>query len=592
MSPQQKLEALRTQMRAQNVQALFIPRADEYMGEYVLHHNERLRFATGFTGSAGMAIITLDSAAIFVDGRYTVQVRQQLSADLFEFYDLDNQQQLMFLAKSLKQGDKVAIDANCHSLTWVNNTNASLQILGIELAALPNNLIDAIWQDRPQPSQLPTFTFSNESAGATSIEKRQLIAAEINKHDADALLITELDAISWLLNLRSLNIPCLPVVIGRALLYANGDMVFATNTALLEDDVSAHVGSGVRFIEEADFNKEFAALNGKTMLADANISHAASQLAALDAGIELINATDPTALIKAQKNPTELAGMRQAHIKDGIAVTHFLAWLDEEVAAGNFYDEGVLADKLKRFREVQPGFKDLSFDTISAVGGNAAMCHYNHKDTTPAVMPDNSIYLVDSGGQYLEGTTDVTRTIAIGQPSSEHIKMVTLVLKGHIALDQQKFPRGTCGAQLDVLARQHLWNQGFDYDHGTGHGVGHMLSVHEGPQRIAKNTNSVPLLPGMVVSNEPGYYKADDFGIRIENLIAVREMDNDFERPMLGFEALTLIPIDKRLIDKTLLNENEINWLNSYHLQVQQTLMPQIMDKNVQLWLAQATSEL
>lgn len=330
--------------------------------------------------------------------------------------------------------------------------------------------------------------------------------------------------------------------------------------------------------------------DGVKLLADPDSANAWMQLTAKQAGARLIAGQDPVALPKAQKNPAELAGLSACHIRDGVAVSRFLAWLDVEVAAKRLYDEGTLADKLESFRLEDPLYREPSFDTISAAGANAAMCHYNHNNGTPAMMTMDSIYLVDSGAQYLDGTTDVTRTIAIGEVTDEQRKMVTLVLKGHIALDQARFPKGTTGQQLDGFARQYLWQHGFDYDHGTGHGVGHFLSVHEGPQRIAKNSNGVALLPGMVVSNEPGYYRADAFGIRIENLITVQACEAlaGAEREMYEFHALTLIPIDTRLIDKQLLNDAEINWLNGYHQRVRETLSPLMQGTELD-WLLKAT---
>jgi Xaa-Pro aminopeptidase len=367
-------------------------------------------------------------------------------------------------------------------------------------------------------------------------------------------------------------------------------MVLFTQLDKLPAGIAAHVGEGVSFRAEAELQSALNELSGVKLLADPNSANAWSQLTAEQAGASLIASFDPVSLTKAQKNPSELAGIKACHIRDGAAVTRFLAWLDAEVAAGNFYDEGQLSDKLETFRLSDPQYREPSFDTISAVGGNAAMCHYNHNNGIPALMTNNSIYLVDSGAQYLDGTTDVTRTIAIGQVSDEQKKMVTLVLKGHIALDQARFPRGTTGQQLDGFARQYLWQHGFDYDHGTGHGVGHFLSVHEGPQRIAKNSNDVALLPGMVLSNEPGYYRANEFGIRLENLVYVRPCEAlaGIEREIFEFDALTMIPMDSRLIEKSLLTDAEITWFNDYHQLVWTNLSP-LMQGDELAWLKNAT---
>ena len=590
----QRLSAIRSDMAKASLSAFIIPRADEYLGEYVPAHNERLEWATGFTGSAGMAIVLEKHAGIFTDGRYTVQVRQQVSADLFSYESLTDTPQIPWLVEQLPAGAKVGFDARLHTLAWYEEANRILQKAGMQLVAMDVNPIDTHWQDRPLASSAPMELFSEKSAGISSLEKRQQIAELVKKAGADVALISALDSFCWLLNIRGQDVPRLPVVLGTALLHSNGDMVLFTDLNKMPAGIEAHVGAGVSFKAEDQLTAELAKLNGVKLLADPNASNAASQLAAQAAGAKLIAQMDPVALPKAQKNAAELAGMRACHIRDGVAVSRFLAWLDAQVAQGNLHDEGTLADQLESYRLTDPLYREPSFDTISATGSNAAMCHYNHNNgPTPATMTMNSMYLVDSGAQYLDGTTDVTRTIAIGDVSDEQKKMVTLVLKGHIAMDQARFPKGTTGQQLDALARQYLWQHGFDYDHGTGHGVGHFLSVHEGPQRIAKNANAVALLPGMVVSNEPGYYKADEYGIRLENLVAVQVCDalKGAEREMYEFAALTLIPMDKRLIDKTLLSEAELNWFNAYQQKVQKTLSP-FMQGDELAWLNQVTQAL
>lgn len=353
--------------------------------------------------------------------------------------------------------------------------------------------------------------------------------------------------------------------------------------------IAEHVGEGVSFIAEADTAAALRQLGRIRLLADPDAANVWSQLLAEEGGAQLVAGPDPVALPKAQKNQAELAGIRACHIRDGVAVTRFLAWLDAQVARGRLHDEATLAEQLHSYRLQDPLYQEPSFDTISAAGSNAAMCHYNHQNATPAQLTPDSLYLVDSGAQYLDGTTDVTRTVAIGQASAEMKKMTTLVLKGHIALAQMKFPAGTSGQQLDGFARQYLWQHGYDYDHGTGHGVGHFLSVHEGPQRIAKNANGVALLPGMVVSNEPGYYRAGAFGIRLENLVTVRPCPalSGAEREMLEFETLTLIPLDRRLIDTELLTVNEIDWFNHYQQSVFTALAPHMTGDDL-VWLTQA----
>ncbi|MFB2775226.1 aminopeptidase P family protein [Shewanella xiamenensis] len=585
-----RLAAIRSELANDNLDAFIIPRADEYLGEYVPEHNERLYWATDFTGSAGMAIVLKDKAAIFTDGRYTVQVRLQVDANLFSYESLTDTPQIEWLCDTLPADSRVGFDARLHTLAWFENAKATLAKAQIELVAVEQNPIDKHWQNRPAPSSAAITLFSNESAGKTSLQKRTEIGALVKKAGADVALIAALDSFCWLLNIRGNDVPRLPVVLGCALLHANGDMQLFTDLSKLPEGIEEHVGAGVSFNSEAALADTLASLQGVKLLADPNSANAWAQNLARDAGAKLIAGIDPVSLPKAQKNAAELAGMRASHIRDGVAVSRFLAWLDAEVAANRLHDEATLADKLESFRLEDPKYREPSFDTISAAGANAAMCHYNHNNGTPAMMTMNSIYLVDSGAQYLDGTTDVTRTIAIGEVSDEQKKMVTLVLKGHIALDQARYPKGTTGQQLDAFARQYLWQHGFDYDHGTGHGVGHFLSVHEGPQRIGKNLNAIALMPGMVLSNEPGYYRADSFGIRLENLVVVQHCEalKGAEREMYEFDALTLIPMDARLIDKRLLTQGEIDWFNAYHQKVFNTLSPLMSGTELE-WLTQAT---
>ena len=587
----ERLSAIRQQLALENIDAFIIPRADEYLGEYVPVRNERLRWATGFTGSAGMAIVLKDTAALFTDGRYTVQVPKQVDSSLYQFLSLTDDPQIEWLVDTLSAGSKVGIDSRLHTLAWYQQAKALFDKADIELVDVKQNPIDVHWQDRPQ---LPTsaFTlFSHEGAGRNSLEKRQQIGALVKKQGADVALIAALDSFCWLLNIRGNDVPRLPVILGSALLAANGDMTLFTDLNKVPSGFAEHVGQGVTVKDEAELVTALAELKGMKLLADPHSANAFSQLQAQAAGAKLIAGLDPVALPKAQKNAAELAGMRACHVRDGVAVSRFLAWLDNQVEQGIMHDEGVLATQLESYRLQDSLYREPSFDTISATGPNAAMCHYNHNNGTPSTMTMNSIYLVDSGAQYLDGTTDVTRTIAIGDVTDEQRKMVTLVLKGHIALDLARFPKGTSGQQLDAFARQHLWQHGFDYDHGTGHGVGHFLSVHEGPQRIGKNLNNIALTPGMVLSNEPGYYRTNGFGIRIENLVIVQHCAalTGSEREMYEFDAITLIPIDARLIDKSLLTDAEINWFNQYHAKVRDTLTP-FMQGDDLTWLNKVTA--
>ena len=587
----ERLSAIRQQLTLENIDAFIIPRADEYLGEYVPVRNERLRWATGFTGSAGMAIVLKDTAAIFTDGRYTVQVPQQVDGTLFQYLSLTDDPQIEWLVDTLGAGSKVGIDSRLHTLAWYQQAKAQFDKADIELVDVKQNPIDVHWQDRPQLPTSPFTLFSHEGAGRNSLDKRQQIGALVKKQGADVALIAALDSFCWLLNIRGNDVPRLPVILGSALLATNGDMTLFTDLSKVPSGFTEHVGQGVTVKDEAELATALAALTGVKLLADPHSANAFSQLQAQAAGAKLIAGLDPVALPKAQKNAAELAGMRACHVRDGVAVSRFLAWLDNQVEQGIMHDEAVLAAQLESYRLQDSLYREPSFDTISATGPNAAMCHYNHNNGTPSTMTMNSIYLVDSGAQYLDGTTDVTRTIAIGDVSDEQRKMVTLVLKGHIALDLARFPKGTSGQQLDAFARQHLWQHGFDYDHGTGHGVGHFLSVHEGPQRIGKNVNNVALVPGMVLSNEPGYYRTNGFGIRIENLVIVQHCAalTGSEREMYEFDAITLIPIDARLVDKSLLTTAEINWFNQYHAKVRETLTPFMQGDDLK-WLNKVTA--
>ncbi len=585
-----RLDAVREQMKAAGCDALVVPRADEYLGEYIPAHNERLRWLSGFTGSAGFVLVTAEKAAIFVDGRYTVQVRQEVSPELFEYCHLGDDPHDAWLAAHLRTGAVVACDTRMHSLRWYRDTCETLAAAGLELSATTQNLIDLCWQDRPEPQVSAALLLEEQFTGESSLAKRQRIGALIAEKGAQAALIFAPDSVSWLFNIRGTDIPKLPVVQAMALLEANGQATLLADPARVPEGIAAHVGEGVTVLPEADAASVLASYSGRTVLADPDTANAWSQLALESSGATLIAGSDPVLLPKACKNAVEIKGSCNAHIRDAVAEVRFLCWLDSEVDAGRLHDEDTLARQLLAFREQGEYFQDVSFDSISAAGPNAAMCHYNHLNVaSPASLPMNSVYLIDSGGQYLDGTTDITRTVAIGDPGEDIRRMFTLVLKGHIALDLARFPVGTTGTQLDILARQFLWQEGFDYDHGTGHGVGVFLSVHEGPQRIGKAANATALAPGMIVSNEPGYYRADGFGIRCENLVVVRESSRtDEEQAMLEFEAITLVPFDLRLLDASLLSRAELDWLNSYHQRVAEVISP-LLDGSDLAWLEHAT---
>ncbi|HCG7916454.1 aminopeptidase P family protein [Vibrio parahaemolyticus] len=583
-----RVNAIREWLAQHNIDALLIPHEDEYLGEYVPAHNERLHWLTGFTGSAGAAVITQHKAAIFVDGRYTVQVTKQVPNELFEYRHLIEEPALDWIQDNLTANASVAIDPRMHSSAWLDMAQAKLAGK-LELNILSSNPIDALWHDRPAPVVSDVRLMPTEAVGQSSESKRKEIAQLVAKAGADSAVITALDSICWLLNVRGLDVSRLPVLLSHAILHADSSVEYFLDPARLPAEFAAHVGTGVTVHHPEALQSRLEAMSGKKVLLDPAISNAWFKLVLQNAGASVIAAADPCLMPKAAKNEVEIAGMKACHIRDGVAMSKFLCWLDAEVAAGNLHDEATLADRLEAFRKEDPTLMDLSFDTISAAGGNAAMCHYNHENQPePGKLELNTLYLVDSGGQYLDGTTDITRTIAIGQPSAEMIKQFTLALKGHIGVARARFPKGTRGYQIDTLARQHLWAEGYDYDHGTGHGVGHFLSVHEGPASISKKQIDVPLTEGMVLSNEPGYYRADAFGIRIENLELVVETPTNGDFPVLSFESLTRCPIDKRNINVDMLTRPELAWLNDYHQKVWEQISP-LVDGEVKEWLREAT---
>jgi Xaa-Pro aminopeptidase len=586
-----RVEQLRQWLANNQLDALLIPHEDEYLGEYLPEHNERLHWATGFTGSAGVAVITADKAAMFVDGRYTVQVTKQVPADQFEYRHLHNEPAVSWLLESLPTGSKVAIDPRFHSNSWFNNASETVSGL-LELVSLTENPIDTLWSDRPTPKLNSARLMGLDFVGQSCTDKRTIIAKQLSEQSAKAALLTQLDSVCWLLNVRGSDIPRLPVMLSHAIIYSDSSVDFFVDADRLPADFESHVGSNVRIQPPVALEACLQALSGQSVLVDSSTSNAWASQVLTAANANIIEAADPCDIIKAQKNATEIAGMKACHIRDGVAMTKFLSWLDAEIAAGRLHDEAVLSDKLLAFRQLDDTLADLSFDTISAAAANAAMCHYNHiNQQVPGKLEMNNLYLVDSGGQYPDGTTDITRTIAVGTPSDELKQQFTLVLKGHIALALAKFPKGTSGHQLDMLARQFLWAKGFDFDHSTGHGVGHFLNVHEGPQSIGKKVNTVALLPGMVLSNEPGYYRADAFGIRIENLELVVEVETDGDFSVLGFESLTRTSIDKRLINTNMLTRPELSWLNGYHQKVWDDISP-LVDGDELEWLRHTTSEL
>lgn len=580
-----RLQSIREWMDSKNLDALIIPHEDEYLSEYIPPQCERLAWATGFTGSAGAAAILSNKAAIFVDGRYTVQVRNQVDGDFFEYRHITSEPMLEWLKEELNGQAKIGYDARLHRANWVNPSEKKLGN-GYELVSIDENPIDTFWADKPKANEDKLLLLDEKYTGESSTSKRDRISKTLQENKCHAALITQLDSIAWLLNIRGQDVPCNPVLLCHALLYDNGNVDLFIDSNKIVDDFHTHVGEGVNVLPPESITSAFGKFSGKKILFNSVGSNAFFKSKLESIGAKIFEGDDPCSLPKACKNSVEIQGMKDCHLRDAVAECEFLAWFDHQVNQGNMLDEGTLADKLDGLRAQQPMYKGLSFSTISAAAGNAAMCHYSHlNQDEPGKLEMDSVYLVDSGGQYLDGTTDITRTIAVGSPSAFIKKMFTLVLKGHIALGSARFPHGIGGQHVDTLARQFLWHHGYDFDHGTGHGVGCFLNVHEGPHRIGKGANNVPLQPGMVVSNEPGYYEDGQFGIRCENLIFVKKSEKD---GLYEFENLTFVPFDLRLIDKLLMTDTEIEWLNDYHKEVFEKISP-LVSGNTLKWLENST---
>ena len=567
-----------------------IPRTNAHQSEYVAPCDERLRWLTGFTGSAGIAVALKDKAALFVDGRYTLQARNQIDTNAYEICSLADYPLWSWIKKHLMRGQKIYYDPWLHTLNEKIQAQKVCEDLGASFVCAPQNLIDKLWQDRPSPPDSPVQIHDIAYAGIPSEEKRKLVAKTLSEKQVDGAILSTLESIAWLLNIRGKDIPNMPAPQGFAMIWADTSMDLFMSLSKISSDVKTHLGARVRLHETASLEDWLSGLKDKNILIDPSLTPLAliHQLEKC----HLIHGADPCALPKALKNPIEAQGAVQAHIQDGVAVTRFLAWLSQNSKKGTLTEIDA-SDKLFSFRKQNPLFSGLSFDTISAAGPHGAIVHYHAMPETNGTLELNSIYLVDSGGQYLNGTTDVTRTVAIGPPTLEQKDRFTRVLKGHIALASALFPMGTTGSQLDILARYALWQAGLDYDHGTGHGVGSYLNVHEGPQRISKSPSTISLQPGMIISNEPGYYKTNAYGIRIESLVIVVEkgIPEGGERALLGFETLTQVPIDLSLIDVEMLTAQERIWLNAYHAQVYKTLLPHLNAEEAK-WLEEATKEL
>ena len=584
-----RLQALREQLQRDQLDGFVVPLTDEHMSEYVGGYAQRLGWLTGFQGSAGSAVVLPQAAAIFTDGRYTIQVRQQVDGANWEYVPVPQVSIADWLRDHAPQGGRIGYDPWLHTRGWVEDAKKALAERGAELVAVSRNPIDAVWDDQPLPSDAKLAVQTDDAAGRTSASKRAEIADWLAERKADAVVLSALDSIAWTFNVRGTDVSHTPVALAYAIVNADGTADLFVAKDKVGEDVAKHLGNAVRVHDRSAFAPALAQFAGKRVAADPAGSVAAI-FDALDSGGATILATrDPVVLAKAIKNDTEISGHKAAQARDGAALARFLKWAEAEMPKGGVTEMSA-ADRLHAFREETGVLKDLSFDTISGTGPNGAIPHYKVTQESSLAVEQGHLYLVDSGGQYADGTTDVTRVIPVGEPTQEMRDRFTRVLKGHIAIATAVFPAGTTGGQIDAFARRPLWEVGCDYGHGTGHGVGAYLSVHEGPQRIAAPNYpgggpAEPLRAGMFLSNEPGYYKAGEFGIRIENLVLVVEKDiSGAESVMLGFETLTFAPIERSLIEPGLLTEEERRWLDAYHARVLEILGPQLSPEE-RAWL-------
>ncbi len=590
-----RLAALRAELARRDLDGFVVPHADEHQGEYLPARAERLAWLTGFTGSAGAAVVLADQAAVFADGRYTLQVETQVDAALFAPQHLVEQPPTAWIAAHLPAGGKLGYDPWLHTESQVSALEAAAEKAGGQLVACADNPLDAVWTAQLPPPISPVAAHDLAFAGEASADKRGKVAESLKESGAEAAVLTLPDSIAWLLNVRGGDVGCCPLPLSFAVLRADATVEWFIDARKLVPGLDAHLGNGVslRAPDELGAVLDDLGRAARRVLVDPATAAAWVFQRLRAAGATPVSGPDPCQLAKAKKNEVELTGARRAHRRDGASLSRFLAWLAAEgpsrADAGDL-GESELAERLLAMRRGNEHYRDLSFETISAAGPNGALPHYRVTPESERRVGPGELYLVDSGAQYLDGTTDVTRTIAIGTPSAEMRERFTRVLKGHIAVATARFPKGTSGSQLDTLARHSLWQAGLDFDHGTGHGVGSYLGVHEGPQRISKVPNNVALEPGMIISNEPGYYKAGAYGIRIENLVAVIEDEArpGDERPMLAFETLTLAPIDLALVESALLTAEETAWLDAYHARVRETLSP-LVDETTAKWLKTAT---
>jgi Xaa-Pro aminopeptidase len=586
-----RIAALRAELKRRGLDGFVVPRADRQQNEYLPASEERFAWLTGFTGSAGAAVVLTESAAMFVDGRYTVQAAAQVDPKIFSIEHLVESPPEQWLEQNLKSGAKLGYDPWLHTSDSAEKLKKVCATVGATLVPVDSNPIDALWTDRPAPPSGPVTLRDIKLAGEAASDKLKRIRAELAKLRADMLVVSDPQNVAWAFNIRGSDVAHTPLALAFALIPREGRSALYVGGAKL-DNKSRHALEALAEVRAPDeLARDLGAMKDKTVRLDqASAADALSRLVS-ESGGKPLRGADPIALMKATKNPAEIAGMKAAHIRDGVAMVRFLAWLDAQAPSGKLTEIGAV-EALESFRRDTGLLKDISFPTIAGSGPNGAIVHYRVTQSSNRTIGTNELFLVDSGAQYEDGTTDITRTVAVGTPSEEMRDRFTRVLKGHIAIATAVFPEGTSGAQLDPLARTALWQAGLDFDHGTGHGVGSYLSVHEGPARISK-LGTVALKRGMILSNEPGYYKTGAYGIRIENLVLVvaAPAPEGAEKPLNAFETLTLAPIDRRLILPRMLTAKERNGIDSYHARVLEVLSP-LLDAPAGAWLAAATKPL
>jgi Xaa-Pro aminopeptidase len=587
-----RVRALQRELKTRRLKGFLVPHSDQHQNEFLPPSEERLAWLTGFTGSAGVAIVTERACALFVDGRYILQARKQVDTDLFEVLQIPEAKPSNWLIENLARGNSVGYDPALHTIKEIERLTKTLAPAGIKLVPVETNPIDLQWgEERPKASSVPIFPHRIEHAGRSVQEKIAEIQAKLVDDKVDVVLLTAPDSVCWLFNIRGGDIRHTPVALAFAIVPASGRPTIYIDPAKVGDNVRGMLKPFVDLAKPEELDEKLKAIAADKARVQLDPDTAAMRFArALEAdGVKFVPGDDPCILPKAIKNKAEIEGARAAHVRDGVAMARFLAWLDEVAESGRL-DEVSAAVKLEDFRRETGQLKDISFDTISAVGLHGAVVHYRPTNASKQTLEKGSLYLIDSGGQYLDGTTDVTRTLAIGKPTAEMRRHYGIVLKAHIAIATARFPKGTRGQDLDPYARRPLWEAGLDFDHGTGHGVGSYLSVHEGPQRLSR-LGTQELEPGMILSNEPGYYREGEYGIRLENLILVTPLARieGGTRDMMGFETLTLVPFDRRLIDPKQLVKWELAWLNAYHARVRREIEPLLVSDD-RPWLRHATA--